>query len=585
MTTALYNFVLEFLSLSWLTGPIFDKELRVSSRRGRNYLLRFAYIGLLSFFVAFVWYTAVAIGGAGSAAFQASRMSEAGKYIITSIIWFQFIAVQLIAVIMLSASVSDEIYHRTLGLLMTTPINSFQIVMGKLFSKLLQLILLLAISLPLLAIIRVFGGVPWDYVISSLCITIVAAIFAGSISLFFSIYTKRAHEVVIKTIFACFALYAILPGLVRLLSFAYQSFRVPDFILFYINPFMVMMFNTQRVLSPSLGTFTLSWPVHCAIMTGGSALLLALSTLSVRRVGLRQATGQAGIFSSRKERRIADKKRAAKADSAAISGGYRRVKGPPVIWKQMKIPLVKGSRLTIVITYVLLIIILLGVYGYCAYEKAFGYKGVQIGFVLAYFFLGLLRTATLTASSITSEREARTWPILLATPLDDRQIVLGKIIGSCLRCWPFWLLLSAHVIVFSLAGCIHPVAIFPLAVLVLSSAVLVSAVGVFFSSCFKRTTPAATINLILFIVFTVPFCCPLPIFLVSPLFAAAMILGIAGGEPSMINPFYRGGSMLFSWFGAFLISELALVALVTVYLLLAFLAFAIAKSNVRRRIF
>jgi ABC-type transport system involved in multi-copper enzyme maturation permease subunit len=468
---------------------------------------------------------------------------------------------------------------------MTTPISSFQIVMGKLFSKLLQLILLLAISLPLLAIIRVFGGVPWDYVISSLCITITAAVFAGSISLFFSIYTKRAYEVVIRTIFVCLALYAILPGLVSLLSFAYGFFPFPNSVLFYINPFMVMMFNTQRVISPSLGTFPLSWLAHCAIMTGGSALLLSLSMLSVRRVGLRQATGQAGIFSSRKERRITDKKRAAGAGSTAISGRYRGVKGPPIIWKQMKIPLVKGSRLKIVITYVLLIIILLAVYGYCAYEKVFGIRGVQIAFVLAYFFLGLLSTATITASSITSEREARTWPILLATPLDNGQIVLGKIIGSCLQCWPFWLLLSAHVIVFSLAGCIHPFAIFPLALLVLSSAVVVSAVGVFFSSCFKRTTPAAAINLILFIAFTAPFCCPLPNYLVSPLFAASMILSVTWGAPDMINPFYRGGPVWFSWIGAFLISELALVALITIYLLIAFLAFAIARSNVRQRIF
>jgi ABC-type transport system involved in multi-copper enzyme maturation permease subunit len=584
MATALISFVWRSLSPTWLTGPIFDKELRVSSRRRRNYFLRFAYIGLLSFFVVFVWFTAVTIGGAGSAVFRASRMSEAGKYITTSIVWFQFITVQLIAVIMLSASISDEIHHRTLGLLMTTPISSFQIVMGKLFSKLLQLILLLAISLPLLAIIRVFGGVPWDYVISSLCITITAAIFAGSISLFFSIYTKRAHSVVIKTICACFALYAVLPGLVRLLSFTYGFFGVPNFLLFYINPFAVMMFNTQRAIYPSMGTFPLSWLAHCAIMTGGSAVLLGLSTLSVRRVGLRQATGQAGIFSSRKERRITDKKRAARADSAAISGRCRSVKGPPVIWKQMIIPLVKGSRLTIIITYVLLIIILLAVYGYCAYEKVFGFRGVQIAFVLAYFFLGLLRTATITASSITSEREARTWPILLATPLDESQIVLGKIIGSCLQCWPFWLLLSAHVFVFTLAGCIHPLAIVPLALLVSCSAVLVSAVGVFFSSCFKRTTPAAAINLTLFILFTLPSCCPMPTYLISPLFAASTILSVTWGKPGMMNPFYGGGPMWFSWIGAFLISEVALVVLITIYLLFAFLAFAIAKSNVRHRI-
>jgi ABC-2 type transport system permease protein len=158
--------VSSFFGFSWLTGPLFDKELRVSSRRKRNYVLRFAYMIFLSLFVVITWLSVVEFQG--TATFQKSRMSAAGKDIISTIISFQFIATQLIAVIMLSNSISDEIYHRTLGVLMTTPINSFQIVMGKLFSKLLQIILLLAISVPLLAIVRIFGGVPLGYKFSSL---------------------------------------------------------------------------------------------------------------------------------------------------------------------------------------------------------------------------------------------------------------------------------------------------------------------------------------------------------------------------------------------------------------------------------
>ena len=169
MTTALLSFFSKLFNPVWLTGPLLDKELRVSSRRRRNYVLRFAYVLLLTIFVVIVWLSVVKFQG--TAAYQKSRMAVAGKTIITTIVTFQFIATQLIAVIMLSTSISDEIYHRTLGVLMTTPISSFQIVMGKLFSKLLQLILLLAISLPLLAIVRIFGGVPWNYVLSSLCIT------------------------------------------------------------------------------------------------------------------------------------------------------------------------------------------------------------------------------------------------------------------------------------------------------------------------------------------------------------------------------------------------------------------------------
>lgn len=46
-SSAITATVAPWLSLSWLTGPIFDKELRVSSRRRRNYVLRSAYLVLL----------------------------------------------------------------------------------------------------------------------------------------------------------------------------------------------------------------------------------------------------------------------------------------------------------------------------------------------------------------------------------------------------------------------------------------------------------------------------------------------------------------------------------------------------------
>ncbi|MGB2865072.1 MAG: ABC transporter permease subunit, partial [Sedimentisphaerales bacterium] len=222
MITGLTNFVARFLSLYWLTGPIFDKELRVSSRRKRNYFLRFAYVCLLTAFIASAWIVMVKTGSSASVAYQVSRMSEIGKYVTITIVWFQFISIQLIAIVMLSTAISDEIYNRTLGLLMSTPVSSLQIVIGKLFSKLLQLVLLLAISLPLLAIIRVMGGVPWDYVVSSLCITLTAAIFAGSVSLVFSITNRHSHSVIVRTVLICFLFYIGPLVVMQLLQFVYQ---------------------------------------------------------------------------------------------------------------------------------------------------------------------------------------------------------------------------------------------------------------------------------------------------------------------------------------------------------------------------
>jgi ABC-type transport system involved in multi-copper enzyme maturation permease subunit len=509
-------------------------------------------------------------------------MPEVAKHIVTTVVWFQFVTAQLIAVVMLSSAISDEIQQRTLGVLMTTPISSFQIVAGKLCSKLLQLVLLLAISMPLLAIVRVFGGVPWDYVVLSLCVTLTAAIFTGSVSLIFSTYNRKAHAVIIRACSVCFLFYIGPSLIVGLLEFAYDVRIVSGGTLSYINPFIIMGVATANMLSSSAAGLAQSWSLHCSIMAGISILLLALATMCVRRVGLRQATGQAGIFSSRKERRAANARRRAKPGPAAISRRIRPVKGPPIIWKETMTLLNRTGRLMAILSVILGVFIVAAAYVYFAYMDYLSNKVVQTGFILVYFFFALLRTATSAATSITSEKEARTWPTLLITTLTERQIAVGKILGSCLAGWPFWLLLAAHVVVFGFARCIPAAAVLPLAALVVSSAILVSSVGVFFSSCFKRSSTSAFVNLILFLWFALPICQPFP---ASPLFAAVIILAVTGGWQGISGAPFQTASGWGSWLGAFLISGLALIVLVAIYLSLAFAVYAIAVTNIRRRSF
>lgn len=581
MISTLSDFCLRLCGLSWLTGPIFEKELRVSSRRKRNYILRFAYVALLTAFILVAWKTSTRPAGSGSAVYQLSRMPETGKGIITLVIWFQFIAGQLIAVVMMSTAISEEIQRRTLGVLMTTPIGGFQIVLGKLLSKLLQLVLLLAISMPLLAIVRVFGGVPWNYVTSSLCVILTAAIFAGSVSLAFSTYTRHSHQVAVRTALVCFLLYAGPSIVVVLLQFRYQIRIASPLALSFANPFLIMGYATTNMLYGSSSVLSVPWAAHCAIMTALSVLLLILSAIGVRKVGLRQATGQPGIFSSRKERRAARANRRAERGIAAGSGWVIPVKGPPIVWMEMRTLFARSGRLMPVLNAVLAVCVVIVAYGYCGYRGWLALKEAQTAFIAAYLFMGLLRTATSAATSITSEREARTWPVLLSTPMTDKEIVFGKIIGSALQAWPFWLLLTVHMLVFSLAGYISFVAVLALAALTVSSALLFSAIGVLFSSSFKRSSVSASVNLAAILVANFPLCCPVPTFLVNPIFVAMWIQAITGGWGEEF-PFMRTGS---DGLGSFLASGLALVVLLALYLLFALAASALAIRKIRRRIF
>jgi len=519
MSTVSINSVSRFLSFSWLTGPIFDKELRVSSRRKRNYTLRLIYVILLTAFVAIVWLSVVK--SEGSSAYQKSRMALAGKTIVTTIVMFQFFATQVIAVIMLSTSISDEIYHRTLGLLMTTPISSFQIVMGKLFSKLLQLILLLAISLPLLAIVRIFGGVPWDYVLSSLCITLTAVIFAGSLSLYFSINNRLAYVVIIKTVVTLGVLFFFIPIITpTLLSPRWLSaalFKKPAtllpllIVLLHVNPFGAMSVNTAMMITPSApktmvimaitptGVSFFYWPIHCMLMLGASALLIAMSVKVVRKVALRQAVGQIESAPNRTRAKKYRKSSRRSIKQPEQQGVIRRVTGSPVLWRELRAPMIQGAEgRNSIIGLAVAIIALLITYGTC--EKYLDEAFTQMGYVLMFTVIGSVFTLVLSATSITSEKETRSWPILLATSMDDWHILLGKAIGVFRRCLPIWLLLAGHISLFICLKYIHPIAILHMPIFATGLVVFLTGAGLYFSARFKRTTSAVIANLTLALV-------------------------------------------------------------------------------------
>jgi len=415
--------------VSWLTGPIFDKELRVSSRRRRNYVLRTVYVAILSVFILAVWLVQVTFQRGGrSPAFQASRMAEVGKIVITTIIWFQFVAAQLIAVVMLSTAISSEIRQRTLGVLMATPVTCLQVVMGKLLSKLLQAILLLGISLPLLAVVRALGGVPWGYVISSLCITLTAVLFAGSLSLLLSIFTRQAYTVVLVVVTGYLIVFGMVPWFFGWLSPGSGTF-VSQF-----SPFTTMLLRTYVMLSlPGMaGTFS-SWPLHCGIMLCATAAVVSLTVWRVRKAALVEAFGRAASGSVRR------KAKAGAGKTTAQSTLHRplvRVAGAPVVWKEMRKPFSRrGGRWNVILYAVLAAMALLAFVPFLFVGAGAGgaFFGVASILTSVFSLLVTVRLAVLAAGSITHEKEAGTWPILLATPLDDMEILHGKAIAAFRR--------------------------------------------------------------------------------------------------------------------------------------------------------
>lgn len=458
---------LRHLAFLPLTGPILDKEARVASRRVRNYVLRAAYILLLGTFTVSAWYYVVGLRGTGTTVFAVSRAPEIGRHVASQIIWFQLAAAQLIAAVMLSSSIGDEIRRGTLSLLMTTPICSAQIVVGKLLSGLLQVVLLLAISLPVLAILRVLGGVPWGFVLAGFCIALTASVFAGALSLLLSTYYRHPYDVISAGIVVYLLMLAILPAAAAaLVSAGKLSQPLSSGILGLINPFRTLYLADSRAWAtgPPATRPLFSWPVHCLTMAAVTAVIVRASIGRIRRASLEDLSAWAG-----------------RSDCPPASERQS-------LWYRWRRSDIVAGVVALAVCALAIAAEAVGVRAYGAYLYYFSW---------GFWMVALLRLAVSAAGGITREKESGTWPILLATPLDDDRILRGKAYAALRNNVVLLLSALAVQVCFMLCESASPKALsFGLCLLSAAASVFfILAAGLYFGARLRETTTAVVATL------------------------------------------------------------------------------------------
>ena len=485
MIALINNTIGNYINLGWLTGPFLDKELRVSSRQLRNFLLRSIYIIALLFFVVTTWGKVFHFNS--NMTFLRSRLAEAGRMITITIIQFQFVATQLTAVILFCNSINNEIYHRTLGVLLTTPVTSFQIVMGKILSKLFQIIILISISLPLLAIIRIFGGVQLNYILISLCLTLAMVIFAGSLSLFFSVIFRRTYIVIIVTIFVlgilCFFREIDILNTTRRNLFSRRIVYMST----YYNPFERIAYS---ILHPEINKSSSGWLLLCSTLLFVSFILLLLSSILLRKIALANAFGQKSIWKKilRQIDIFCDKMFA--PDKKNSSEKIRPVWGPAVAWKEMKMKYSSREKMYAVVIIIIEIIMIVAMYIFPYMADGYGYGETLAYYLYVFLGLGIFSTVYFSVKCIASEKESHTWSCLLMTPLSDWQIMSGKFIGILRRVLPVWVMLFIFLFTFSIPFNKDIKVVFVLAILMIAVIIFLYGAGLYFSSRFKNTNSA-----------------------------------------------------------------------------------------------
>src|SRR5688572_7108105 len=204
------------MHISGLTpfGPIFGKELRCASRRKRNYLLRVAYHGALLLFLLFAYaITRENFGPRGPSA-RMQQQEQLGQLFFAFFTRFCVCAMGLIGPVLTSTAINEERLHKTLHVLLMTPLTAWQIVSGKLFSRLLTALTLLGLSLPVLALVRLLGGVELQQMIAVICLCAVVALTTAALGLLLSVVVNRSYAVILLSYLLMGIAYAFVPAMV-----------------------------------------------------------------------------------------------------------------------------------------------------------------------------------------------------------------------------------------------------------------------------------------------------------------------------------------------------------------------------------
>jgi ABC-type transport system involved in multi-copper enzyme maturation permease subunit len=253
-------------------SAIIVKELRGRMRGRRAFIiitihvLLLALIGWMLMRILEEQNSRFSLGGGGFGVQVNYASAAIGRGIFIGLMLVQTLMITVLAPAATAGAISSEREHQTLELLAVTPISSIAIVLGKLVSALAWLFVLILASIPVTALVFVFGGVAPDDMIRAYIVLFATVIGLGSVGIFFSTLTRRTGASTGLTFVVTLALVVGSVFLWIFLSSTRESDstglrRQPPEALLYLNPFVAQM-------DVACGTEDSGFGDSCGLVTG-----------------------------------------------------------------------------------------------------------------------------------------------------------------------------------------------------------------------------------------------------------------------------------------------------------------------------
>jgi ABC-type transport system involved in multi-copper enzyme maturation permease subunit len=496
-------------------GPVFNAELLTTARRPRNYVIRFLY-GLVILCQVYLSYQSNSWRLYGSGQLSIQEMASFAQTIFNTFAILQAVVILLLTPALVGGAIADEKQRKTLHYLLTSQLSGAEIVIGKLAARLLQVFVLVALGLPVVSLVGLFGGIDYQILLFAYASTCSTIYFLATASILVSVYARRPREA-ISLLYILEIGWLIVPTIL-IVGMPMWPHPFPT-IASWISPVL----DYVAITSPLYLSTPLGWGFKGGFVTAGMwgmGLQVLYGTIFITVAAIRLRPVYRNDGGTRKW-----------VGAVAKIGGKRSWFPRPacgndaMLWKEMYVSRTAGLTKAVLAT---MGVALLGAIGYSGYWMLvpaieeikndgyfmYGHGRREFNFYVrgvgtAIYLLWFLGIASSSSSVLSSEREEDQWTSLLTTPLTGREILRAKMIG------PIWGLRYVAYLLFLLwgvglaVGSIHPLGLAACLVEFVVFTWFLSALGTSFSLRSKNSSRAlaSTMALLIFLNGGYLFCC------------------------------------------------------------------------------
>jgi ABC-type transport system involved in multi-copper enzyme maturation permease subunit len=430
-----------------MISPVLDLEILQGSRRNGLLLLRRIYTGWLVLQFLFFYWLYLIHHYAFSFDLDDSAASEFVNSCSSTLVTQQFILLALCTPALTAGAITDEKTRGTLQYLLTADVSGWEIVVGKLFGRIWQIVLLTMASLPIISFLTALGGVhPVALLVPYILVLAPILAIAGA-SLLASVWCRTTRDAVLMVYLGLLAAW----GLVAWLGWTR-----------YFNPLHIMESAWDEQVDRA--EFARRATVCTLTWLGFGLAFLALAGWRLRGAYLRQLQKEG---TSKKPRWWSPRRQPVSDD--------------PLRWKESQIegvaPLVALRRVprwlgVLVVacattfgglailgmharSYLSVpeVVSLLARHDLAEWDNQLQPAGDGFrGLALVAMFVSTLLMGLRCSGAVTGERERQTWEALLLTPLAVRQLLRSKLWGIIAASYPYLAAYAIPALLLSLLG-------------------------------------------------------------------------------------------------------------------------------------